>query len=786
MEEIRLSVRTLTEFLLRSGSIDSRWGGMDRALEGGRIHRMLQKQAGPSYRPEVSLSLTVEFHGFLYKVEGRADGVAERDGGFWIDEIKTTGAPLELVTEEFNQAHWGQALCYAYLYARENSLPSMTVQLTYYQVDTEEIKRFQRERDFSQLEEFFFSLLESYEKWASWQQKWRETRDLSLKALPFPFEGYRPGQRKMAVAVYQTAALKGRLFCQAPTGIGKTISTLYPAAKALGEGKGERLFYLTAKTITRQAAEEAFAHLREKGMRLKTVTLTAKDKICFQEKRECSPDKCPYAEGYYDRINDTVYGILQQSDHMTREVLEQAARKNRVCPFELSLDLTLWCDGIVCDYNYLFDPVVSLKRFFGEKGGDYLFLVDEAHNLVDRARGIYSAECRLSTFASLEKKLKKQSGRLAGACARVDAVFQSLREGCEPGGCVVTEEPYPELTQAVRHMVTSSSLWLDDHKTDPLHDQVLQLYFDCSFYLRIADLYDEAFATLLAVDENGEDAWVKLLCLDPSALLDNTFKLGRAAVLFSATLSPPDYYASVLGGTENAKLCVLPSPYPQEQCCLLSVRGLSTKYADREKSLVPISEYLFAMCSARAGNYLVFFPSYQYMRAVSETFQKRYPEIPAVLQSPDWSEQQREEFLARFSCEEPPDGGTRDTLLGFCVLGGVFSEGIDLKGDRLIGAAVVGVGLPMLNPEQNIIRDYYNRKNGQGFSYAYQYPGMNKVLQAAGRVIRGEGDKGVILLIDSRFEKEEYSRLFPAHWSHRKSIRTPQEAAELLQAFWEA
>lgn len=820
MEEIRLSVRVLAEFLLHSGSIDNRFGGNDRALEGARIHRMLQKQAGPDYRSEVFLSEKTERHGFLYKIEGRADGIISTGQGTLIDEIKTTAMPLEMIAENDHREHWGQAMCYGYMFARQNILTGVTVQLTYFNIDTEEIKRFQRELSFQELENFWMDLLDQYERWASLKREWKIQRNDSLKGLPFPFQTYRAGQRKMATAVYQTVALAKeqppRLFCQAPTGIGKTISAIFPAVKAIGEDKAERLFYLTAKTITRQAAEEAFTRLRGQGMRLKTVTLTAKDKVCFQPVRDCNPEKCPYADGYYDRVNDAIFELLSQRDHMTREVLEACGREYQICPFELALDLTLWCDGIVCDYNYLFDPVVSLKRFFGDGvGGDYVFLIDEAHNLVDRAREMYSAELRQSQFQLLRRVFKKAgedeksdllTGRLLHAAKKMEDTFNLLKDHADEEDVLREEavfeaakedgeteressqnhnaapadplhrEPPGSMLQACRGFTAVCEEWMERNKqSSSQKETVLEVYFAARFFLKIWDIFDQRFTTVVGLERG--DVQVKLLCLDPSKLLSDTMDLGRASILFSATLTPGEYYASVLGGTEKARAIELSSPYAQDRFGLYVADYISTKYADRSNTSPFIVSLLEEMIQARPGNYLAFFPSYKYMNDVAQAFQAAFPQRTVAVQSTNMSEEEREEFLSGFTEES--------CLLGFCVLGGIFSEGVDLKGNRLIGAAIVGVGLPTPDQQVELLRGYYDRQCGQGFAYACRYPGMNKVLQAAGRVIRGAEDRGIVLLIDSRFSRREYRQLFPAHWRHAKIIRNQEDFREELQAFWE-
>ncbi len=784
--QIRLSVRELVEFVLRCGSIDSRFSGFDRMNEGSRIHRKLQKAAGDAYEAEVSFKAQRTIDGVRYTLEGRADGViAEQDGGFTIDEIKTTAAPAELLTADFNPLHWAQAKCYGAFLCERGGLPGAGVQITYYQIDTDEIIRHRRAFTAAELEDFLKDTLRRYAPWARMAAQWRGTRNASLRALRFPFPAYRPGQYEMARAVYRTIAGGGRLFCAAPTGIGKTMSTLFPALKAMGEEKGERIFYLTAKTITRQAAEEALARLRqntadsETPLRLKAVTLTAKDKICPLAERNCTPQGCPRADGYYNRVNDALYEFLSARDIFTRADIEAFAEERRLCPFEFSLDLTNWCDCIVCDYNYLFDPVVSLKRFFAE-GGDFIFLVDEAHNLVDRSREMYSASLHKSAVYGVKKALGKAHRRLSAALTKTNREFIALRRRCEEAETRALTLPkgVPELEKQLVRLCAACEGWLEEHREGELYTEVLALYFDVRFFLRIAEEYDEKYTAL--VFASGSEVCVRLLCLDAAPFLEDSLALGRAGILFSATLTPAEYFIRTLGGGEKAKAIGLRSPFAPERLFLAAADTVSTKYADRERTREAVCRLIGAAVNTKAGNYLVFLPSYQYLRDVSDEFAMIYPEIPLAVQEIGMDEAAREAFLAQFSAQQTK------TLVGFCVLGGIFAEGIDLVGDRLIGSIIVGVGLPQIGPEQDALRDYYEATLGEGFAYAYQYPGMNKVLQAAGRVIRTETDRGLVLLIDSRYRTARYRRLFPPHWAQLQSVESPEQLARMLAGFWNA
>ena len=828
MAEVKLSVRELVEFLLRTGSIDSRFAGFDRANEGARIHRKLQKAAGEGYQAEVFLSETREVDGIPFTIEGRADGIFQsEDGVTVIDEIKTTAIPTDEIQEDGNPCHWAQGMVYGAIYAKQQGLPRLDVRLTYYQIDTDEIVRFPRHFTQEELDAFFEGLLRQYTPWARRQLDWDTRRAASLNALRFPFETYRPGQRALAGEIYRACKAGGkggaRLFCQAPTGIGKTMSALFPALKAMGEGHGEKLFYLTARNTTQAAAEDALARLRASApeLALRSVTLTAKEKACLCRDAEghpaCLPELCPYANGYYDRLKTALSALLDGgSGCFDRTVLAETGRKFSVCPFELGLDLSEWCDVVIGDYNYLFDPTVHLRRFF-DAAGDYIFLIDEAHNLPDRARAMYSARFCKSCLTDARRAIGKGKSALKTALTKADRGFLEARRAVTKlaprRGSAPTESPTEDLTQQTSLLDTESAEaafplpepllaqdgtvflqelpkellrllfslqpplqdWLEANPEADAHAQLLELYFAVQDITRAAERYDAHFVTQLTA--RGSELEWELLCLDPAPFVDASLAAGRAAALFSATLTPPGYYRSVLG-CPDARAVALESPFPPEHLGLYCLPGISTRYRDREASVQAVSDALAALARAKVGNYLAFFPSYAYLRQVYEDFTARYPDIGTLAQESGLDDATRAAFLEQFG------PSPAKTLLGFGVMGGIFGEGVDLVGDRLIGCAIVGVGLPQVNPRQEILRRYYDEAGGTGFDYAYRFPGMNKVLQAAGRVIRTQEDRGVVLLLDDRFARAEYTRLFPRHWHQLQYLRSTTELEQQLAAFW--
>lgn len=777
-QNIRLAVRKLVEFILQSGDIDSRYAPRDRMAEGTRLHRALQKKSmaeHESYQAEVKLSGQFVHDGLTYTLEGRADGIYTDNGKTVIDEIKTTNMPLEFI-DDSSATHWAQAQCYACIYALQNDLTEMSIRLTYANYNTDETKYYFRSYTLHKLKDFIDGLLEKYTLWARMSADWQRTRDETITALAFPFPEYRKGQRQLAVAAYRTITGGTKLYAQAPTGTGKTISALFPAVKAMGEGHTSKIFYLTAKTITRQVAEEALEKMRKGGLRLKTLTLTAKEKICFCETAVCRPEVCQYAKGYFDRANDAVYDAITSCDTLTRSVIEEFAEKHTVCPFELSLDLSLWVDCVICDYNYVFDPRAYLRRFFADGAGDYVFLIDEAHNLVDRAREMFSAQLTKTQFYEIKKHFKKTNNALDKILNSINKSMIEYRKDCNERGFFVTPDAPEEFIKQIREFTGICELLLKENAQLSENNDFLQLYFDALNFTLMAEFYDERYVTF--VQTVGNDVSVRLFCLDPSFLLSEALERGSAAVFFSATLTPLQYFRTILGGQETDKLLALDSPFDSEKLCLLAADRISTTYKNREQSIGKISQMIAGFTDRKTGNYIVYFPSYKYMRDVFSHFAEAYPHINAVMQDTSMTEEAREEFLDRFALDPS------ETLVAFCVLGGIFSEGIDLKGNRLIGSVIVSVGLPQLSVQQDIIKDYFSIQNGMGFEFAYMYPGMNKVLQAAGRVIRCEADVGAVLLIDERFGRRDYVNLFPRHWQNCRPVRNSETLKTALDAFW--
>lgn len=775
---VRISVRNLVEFILRNGDLVSGSGTSDKEamLKGSRLHRKIQKQMGSHYQPEVSLKKDTEYDDLILRVEGRADGIFLQDEQFCIDEIKGVYKKLELM-EEPVLVHRAQALCYAWIYLDAHDLEKIDIQMTYAHLDTEVIKRFRETLTRAELKQWYEELTDSYHKWLAYQIEWRKKRNESMENLEFPF-AYRKGQRKMVSGIYHAISKKEQIFIQAPTGVGKTLSAVFPAVRAIGQGMAETVFYLTARTITRTVAQDAFEILRDRGLLFKVITITAKEKLCFCDKPECDPEKCPYAKGHYDRINDAVYELWTTEQSFDRETLLRHAQKWQVCPFEMSLDLAIWMDGVICDYNYVFDPNVCLKRFFGENvSGNYLFLIDEAHNLVDRGREMYSASICLNDVIETRKFVKPYSQKLWKKLGKVKKQMEELRQNC---GEWKVEENAGVLPISLLSVQGELDQFLEESPAQEVVDGILDFYFEVRDFLNISELVDDNYVVYTAFDENGR-FYMKLFCVNPAENLQKCLDKGNSTVFFSATLLPLQYYRKMLSTRSENFGMYVESPFEQKKRCLMICRDVSSKYTRRGyEEYRKIAEYIARMSWQKKGNYMVFFPSYRLMEDVYQVYQDEFSVswVRCISQHASMTELEREEFLEEFTEE------TEETLVGFCVMGGIFSEGIDLIGDRLIGAAVVGTGLPQVNCEREILKGYYDEKGEQGFDYAYRYPGMNKVLQAAGRVIRTKEDTGAILLMDERFLNRDYRNLFPREWNDACTC-TLGNVEKHLQAFWD-
>ena len=807
-EQLRISVRSLVEFILRSGDIDNRhtMSSENAMLEGSRIHRMIQKRMGAEYQAEVSLKYVHSAKAYDLIVEGRADGVIDTGSTVTIDEIKGTYRELSHMSGPV-PVHVAQAKCYAYMYSMKTHVEQITVRMTYCNLDTEEIRYFTEDCSVQDLEIWFGGLIEAYMKWADYRIEWKKQRNESIKAAVFPFS-YREGQKELVSYVYQTIYHKRKLFIQAPTGVGKTISTVFPAIKAMEKGMGEQLFYLTAKTITRTVAENTIQILRDQGLKFKSVVLTAKDKICFLENPDCNPENCPYAKGHFDRVNEAMFDLLTHEESFSREMIEKYARKYRICPFEFGLDMSLFADAIIGDYNYLFDPHVYLKRFFAEGvSGNYLFLIDEAHNLLERGREMYSASLIKEEFMQLKNALQDEypgtvlwgrgyAARMVKQLEKCNKEFLALKRECE--NCLIVDSIDGLVHEVLRlHSIIGEYLEETEEGNPAGKEMILDLYFKLSHFLDIYERVDEKYVKYTQQMNDGSFL-VKLFCVDPSTNLKECLAKGRSSILFSATFLPIQYYKKLLGGEETDYEVYAQSVFDPDKRELVIAEDVTSKYTRRsEQEYYSIAKYIFEIVTKRHGNYMVFCPSYQFLQHVYEVFEENFvtEEMELLVQSDYMTEEEREIFLNKFQGNYLCDLNENinmdiemeadSYLIGFCVLGGIFSEGIDLKEDSLIGAIIVGTGLPQVGYEREILKGYFDARGDNGFDYAYRFPGMNKVLQAAGRVIRTSDDVGVIVLLDERFLQPSYRALFPREWDRFDAVNH-SNISYRIERFWDS
>jgi Rad3-related DNA helicase len=758
MKKLSVSVRKLVEFVMMGGSIDTRFAGSNIMQEGTRTHQRLQAERGDNYEKEVYLSIEMQIEDYELHVEGRCDGIYRNENQVIIEEIKTTARDLNAVTEEDYKAYWAQLKMYAFIYCLKNELDDITVHMVYAKRENKDEKTFEKQFEMKELQVFVEELTKEYLSFQKQLWEFKQARTESISTLKFPYDSYRTGQRDLAKAVYKTIREEKRLFAKAATGIGKTIATIFPAVLSLQEGKQEKIMYLTAKTVTKMVAEEAFRLLIENGLNMKTVTITAKEKICFQEETICQKEFCPFADGYYDRLKEGIKDILENERLMDRRTIEVYAKKHQLCPFEFSLDLAMFADVVICDYNYFFDPKVRLQRW-GDFHKETILLIDEAHNLVDRSREMLSASLSKSVFLQAARQVKGTDEELYMKIKAVnDSLLKWKKELLITNEFVFDDKP-SLIIEELMGAVEACEQWLIRNPSGMAHQEILEAYFEGQDFLRIAKVYNERYKTIVTIFKS--EVSVKLACMDSSAAIKESTSKAVATVFFSATLHPLGYFQTVLGGEERDYHLSLHTPFHPDQMKVYA-KNISTKYQDREKSILPIAETIREVFHTEKGNFLIFFPSYEYLSLVFEAYEKFALEdsIETLVQQPVMTEKEREMFL---ECFNPAREGT---FIAFAVLGGIFSEGIDLKGDRLKGVGIVGVGLPRISLERNVMKEHFQKKGQNGFDFAYVYPGMNKVQQAGGRLIRSEEDTGFILLIDDRYFYSKYRSLLPQEWQN--------------------
>ncbi len=777
-KNLTLSVHQLVDFLLRTGDIDNRVFNRSSMTEGTRIHAAYQAKQGSDYLSEYPLMQRFYIEGVNIVLQGRADGIIKRKNGeYMIDEIKSTVEDLETFRNDNFDWHIGQAKCYAYLFALEQKLSSISVRLTYIRQGKEREKRIEEYFYLtSELEQYVYSLMEDYIDFYSIIFRHNEKKNKTIETLEFPFKKYRSGQKELAKYCYAVAKNGGRFYCEAPTGIGKTISTLFPFIKASIEEDETKIFYLTAKTSGKESAYHTVEILKDNGLEINDIVITAKDRVCFCKGKACNPDECPFAKGYFNKIQAVLKYSLTNYSSFDMNTITRIARDNEICPFEFELDLSLFCDIIICDYNYMFDPISYMKRYFDDDHTSYLALVDEAHNLVDRSKDMYSASLSTKKYEEAKKSVRHSKHlRLKRSLTKMTKLFKDLVLEVEDGQHIY--ENFPDsLYETLNYFIeTCSDINKNEHKE--MTKELLDFYLDVNAFMKISDFYGNKY--ILYLDKNGGSAELNLFCLDASSFIARTLRKVKGSVLFSATLQPIEYYIDVLGGEkrEDPRL-ILSSPFPRDNLKILVAPKVSIKYKNREKSYSEVANYIQSFIKNKVGNYFIYSPSYEYMQKLLGSIS--LPEdVDVFIQEKEMLEEERILFLDNFKTNP------EKTTLGFLVIGGAFSEGIDLVSDRLIGAVIIGIGMPRINFKSDKIIEYYENLDLPGFDYAYINPGMNKIMQAVGRVIRSENDRGAVLLIDERYMNRQYKDLFREEWSNYEVVLSPKEVEEILSKFFD-
>ncbi len=757
--KIEKSVKDVVSYVYQAGDLNLEYFQANRAQYGTQAHQHLQKKY-PKEACEVYIEQTFSYDGHDITLSGRMDVLTKQGDEVIIGEIKSTTRRLDKIVENDRPVHYAQAKCYGYLYLlKHKELKKITIQLIYCDLTGTYTRTFDQVYTFEELQSFVQQTLKVYLAWYLILLAGMQDKLKTKNILNFPFGEFRQYQRELSGTVYHCIQHQKNLLLRAPTGIGKTMGTLFPAIKALRQQE-QKIFYLTAKTIGRDVAQKAVSICHDHGFKGRAVTLTAKEKICFQEEVLCDPTVCPYAKDFFNKINNATKALYTEEVLYSRETIEKYAKKYEVCPFEYSLMMASFSDIIIADYNYMFDPRAYLRRFFDEPS-THIALVDEAHNIYDRACEMYTASLIKEPISELHRLFKGRDMKLSKALSALHLKFIKLRALCDEANQtdLFLNDLDSALLDQFEDVLETIEWYLYEEPDTEYKPQLMTLYFDLLQFLRISEYYNPDF--LLRIQRFGADVKVSIVCLNPSLYLVQKMKLIQSTILFSATLHPMGYYETVLLNNQPCEQLFIPSPFNREQLEVKVLTRISTKYKARQASIQPLAMQISHMIKQKVGNYLVFFPSHEYLEHVLEAFTAlELEDITIKRQERLMDEAQREAFLDAF-VESP-----QKTLVGFCVLGGIFGEGIDLTHSRLIGAMIVGVGLPQVNPLTEARRSYFQDHFEAGYEYAYIYPGFNKVMQAVGRVIRTEQDSGVVWLIDDRYRQQTYLNLFPHEWQH--------------------
>lgn len=775
VKTVHISAKEIAELLYGSGNITSDRLMMVRAEEGIQIHQFWQSQYTENDQKEVVVAAEYRADDFLIDISGRIDGITIREGFVVLEEIKSTRMDLELIDETTTPAHLAQAKLYAYMYCFANNLNKIIVRLTYITVQDHEVKMIDKSLTFKTLERYFIKTMTEYLDWIKVIDLHEEARMKSIAGLNFPFAEYRSNQRELMGHVYRSIMDKDILYAIAPTGIGKTIAVLFSSLKTINVPR-QKIFYLTAKNDGKRVAIDTIDLLEKSGLVAKTCEITAKDSMCLLKERDCDPEVCKYAKGYYNRIYKAIDDVFRNESLLTKEKIISYGKHHRVCPFELSLDISNYCDIIIADYNYAFDPRAHLIRYFEDTTYEPILLVDEAHNLVSRSREMYSATLTNETFQTLLALTKGMKPSPKAEINRILDYFGEADLELLEVDFIRKYEVNAMLILQLKKLIRKFDQAFSDEKKFPNKNLVTPLYFELYQFVKINEYYNEQFVFLL--EKDGAKTSVSIKCLNAAEfILDTAKNRSRSAIFFSATLDPIHYYKTLLtqGKGKDVKMM---SSFPQENLFLVAIDDVSTRYNDRDNSIDRIVDTLEILCSGKKGNYIAFFPSYVYMNRVLDNLDLDPSEFDLIIQKREMSLRDRHETIDLFKT------ASDKTQVGFFVMGGVFGESIDLIGDQLSGVLIVGVGLPMIAPFNNVLKSHFDEEFSSGFDFAYTYPGINKVIQAVGRVIRSETDRGIAILLDDRFTTRRYLSLYPKEWSHLEVVNDNNELEKKISKFW--
>jgi DNA excision repair protein ERCC-2 len=775
MKTVKINVGSLVSFLYASGDLSSETFQNVSLLEGTRAHQYHQRNYLEADEAEVSIALMWTNASYQVFLTGRIDGLLQRGDDLIVEEIKSTRFNIFDENWQYKLEHLAQLKMYAFMYMKANHLTDIKGRLTYLQISDLKSRIFDFVFDVDLLKTFFETSILDYLDWIEILSKHDNEKRASLETLVFPFSEYRRGQRELMAATYQTTMNEEILYAIAPTGIGKTMATLFASLKAMHKEE-QKIFYLTAKNAGKKVALESMDVLSEAGLKMKTLEITSKDTICFLDKRLCHPDHCSYAKGFFDRLKDATIDIFEHETLLTRTVVERYAQKHRVCPFEFSLYVSYFVDVIICDYNYVFCPITHLIRYFDDDQYAPHVLIDEAHNMITRSREMYTKSLSISTLVKVRRLSNKMKPSLRGPINRVIDVFSKIKEGMGKQTFLSFKETPFEMIDAIKYCLQKMENTLKDQKNQVNRSDVIDIYLELLGFMKIHDYYGSQYLTNVLITSD-DDVMMTLQCLDASKFIYHTIEERvKSTVLFSATLEPVSYYKQLLttGVGETIKIR---SPFDPKHLKLFVMHRISTRYQDRASSLQAIVKAISVVVQAKKGNYIVFFPSYQYLNNVKASLPNDL-DVDIIIQDREMDALLRTKTIELFK-----DLSSRSKLALF-VMGGSFSEGIDYIGDMLNGVIVVGVGLPMVNDINHQLKDYYEEHFGQGFDFAYKYPGINKVIQAVGRVIRTHQDYGIAVLIDDRFSKADYEHLFPREWEQIEKIDHTLTLSKSLKNFW--